>query len=234
MSKVLLNQSTVEYGKTNLQFLTDLRKKISFTEARNSATPSLGVVGAKKRQPIFYLDSNIMIDVLMERNPKSTLLINMIEQKSWKCFTSAFAFMEMIDAKQDHEFAKTRFQAKDDYSKICRDRYCRDMPLPDLRSTEFDFQNFYRQYPFICPVSLDADGWDLALHIASSSNIFAPDVIHLAAAWMCGCDLLITHDQPFINASKKLLAHESISCFAVCSPEETKKMAHELDFEVTI
>ena len=164
----------------------------------------------------------------------SIKLVQIIDQNEWKCVTSAFAFMEMIDTEQDYAYAKARYQAKDDYVQICRGRHSRTMALSDLQSTEFTFHDFYQQYPFICPVSLDATGWDLALHIASSTNIFAPDAIHLATAWMCSCNLLISNDSSFVSESKRILDRENVSCFAVCSADTAEKTMHDMGFEVTM
>lgn len=234
LAKALLDQSA-EFGGTDLQFLTSSRDCISFASARDGVAPPPVLDSAKRTlQPVFYLDTNIMVDVLKERNVSSIKLVQIINKNRWKCVTSAFAFMEMVDTIQDYAYAKARYQAKDDYVQICRGRHCRTMPLSDLQSIEFIFHDFYQQYPFICPVSLDATGWDLALHITSSTNIFAPDAIHLATAWMCRCDLLISNDSPFVSESKKLLGHENVSDFAVCPADMAEKTMREMGFEVAM
>ena len=235
MTKPVLDQSATEFDKTNLNFLTDFRKSISFIGARASMAQRPKANGDNKtRPPTFYLDTNIMVDASKSRNPKSISLISAIDKNEWKCVASAFAFMEMIDIEQDTEFVKIKHRDGVDYSRICRDRYCRDMSLPDLQNAESTFSSFHQQYPFIRPASLNENGWDLALHITSSSNIFAPDAIHLATAWMHGCDLLITNDAHFVKESKKLLSHENVSCFAVCTAEMAEVTMQELGFEVTM
>lgn len=108
------------------------------------------------------------------------------------------------------------------------------MPLSSLQNAESAFINFHQQYPFIRPASLNEMGWDLALHITSSSNIFAPDAIHLATAWIYGCDLLVTNDSPFIKGSKELLEREDVSCFAVCTAETFESALQEMGFKVTV
>lgn len=234
LAKALFDQSA-EFGKIDLQFLTSSRSSISFASARASVALSQTVDSANKMpHPVFYLDTNIMVDVLKERKVSSIKLVQLIDQNKWKCVTSAFAFMEMIDTEQDYAYAKARYQAKDDYVQICRGRHSRTMTLSDLQSTEFAFHDFYQQYPFICPVSLDATGWDLALHIASSTNIFAPDAIHLATAWMCSCNLLISNDSSFVSESKRLLDRENVSRFSVCPADKAAKTIHDMGFEVTI
>lgn len=227
--KVLLDQSN-KFGNIKPRFLTNSRNDISLS----SMALSPAIHDDKTRQPVFYLDTNIMVDTFKHRNVSSVRLVHMIDQNKWKCVTSAFAFMEMIDTEQDYAYAKARYQAKEDYVQICRGRHCRTMSLSDLRNTELTFRSFYEQYPFICPVSLDATGWDLALHIASSTNIFAPDAIHLATAWMCGCDLLISNDSFFVSESKKLLDHENVSRFAVCPADKAKRTMQKMGFEVVM
>ena len=123
MTKTVLDRSTIKLGSINLNFLTNLRNDVSFNNTQTNRTQQ-----PNRRQPIFYVDTNIMMDANKERNLHSISLINIIDKHKWECITSAFAFMEMIDIEQDDEFVKTEHRAGVDYSKICRNRYCRNMP----------------------------------------------------------------------------------------------------------
>lgn len=235
IAKTILDPSTTKFGSINLNFLTNSRNNISFNSVRTNRAQQPKVSNSKNtRQPIFYVDTNIMMDASKNRNADSISLISIIDKNKWECITSAFAFMEMIDIEQDDEFVKTQHRAGADYSKICRSRYCRNMTLPSLQNAESTFISFHQQYPFIRPASLDERGWDLALHITSSSNIFAPDAIHLATAWIYGCDLLVTNDSSFIKGSKELLKRENVSCFDVCTAKIFESTLQKIGFEVTI
>lgn len=229
-TKTVLDQDT-RSDHLNLNFLNELRGKISFQKTNKKL--SFQINNTKNRHPVLYLDTNVMIDIHKNRNVSSAMLIKMIDDKKWNCFTSAFAFMEMIDIEQEDEFVRFSRGKGTDYSKICRERYSRTMPLSNLQDAETKFKNFFEKYPFIRLVSMNSEGWDLALHITSSSSIFAPDAIHLATAWMSDCDLLITNDAHFVKESAKMLTQEGASdCFIVCNADDAVKKMNDVGFKV--
>ena len=221
----------------NLKFLTDSRPEISFTKISRANTrqqPEPDGVEEKKH-PAFYLDTNVMMDVHRERNTSSAVLLNSIDNNGWACFASMLAFMEMIDNEQDEEYVRAMREDRMEYSKICRKRHQRELPPECLKEAEDGIKGFFTQYPFILPVSLNDKGWDLALHIASSSTIFAPDAVHLAAAWTSGCDLLVTNDSYFVKQSTELLKSESVSDrLGVCPVEDVEKKIYDMGFKVII
>ena len=229
--KTVLDQDT-RSNYLNLNFLNDMRREISFQKTNKKLSFQINNT-KKNRHPALYLDTNVMIDIHKNRNISSTMLIKMIDDKEWICFTSAFAFMEMIDIEQDDEFVRLSRGKGTDYSKICRERYNRTMPLSNLQDAETKFKNFFEKYPFIHPVAMNNKGWDLALHITSSSSIFAPDAIHLATAWISDCDLLITNDTHFAKESTELLKQEDVSNrFAVCKAKDAVKKMNSMGFKV--
>jgi predicted nucleic acid-binding protein len=83
---------------------------------------------------------------------------------------------------------------------------------------------FAESYPFVEFFSLEKAGWDRALELKATTNISAPDCIHVATAIEAGCDVLITLDaflkkeaEPFINS---------------CSPEQANKTLQKLGFSI--
>ena len=103
----------------------------------------------------------------------------------------------MIGYEQEDAFVAEKRKERIDYSTICRSRNQMDLTKEQLEEAGDEFRLVRGRYPFIQSVSLTEDGWNLALHIAEKSNIFAPDAIHLAAAWQCKSNILLTADDHF-------------------------------------
>lgn len=181
--------------------------------------------------PIFYLDTNVIRDNLNSRNHHSIVWVERIRKENWKCFTAVFAYMELLDLEQDDKFVFHKREEGIEYNTICRDRHQKDLTFEDLNMIGDKFRDIFVKYPFIQPVALSEDGWNLAIHIASTSNVFAPDVIHLAAAWTSNCNLLITSDSHFIKQAKQLLQKEKVwDQLRICAPNEIQKSLTELGF----
>jgi len=181
--------------------------------------------------PSIYLDTNVIRDVDHNRKKESIIWVEQIREKKWNCYTSVFAFMEMLDNDQEDKFV---FKMREDgleYNTICRKRNEKDLTFSELDDINHKFQNVFVKYPFVKPVTLSNSGWDLALHIAATSNIFSPDIIHLSTAWESKCDLIMTSDQHFIKHATNLLKRESVwDQLRICSPENVKQTLSDLKF----
>lgn len=185
--------------------------------------------------PTFYLDTNVIRDVTNDRQKESIILVRRIRDNKWKCYTSIFTFMEMVDAEQEELFVSEKRNDGMEYSTICRQRNQIKLSNEALREVEVRFKWIFTEYPFIKPISLSDKGWDLALHIASNSTIFAPDIIHLAAAWESDAHILVTSDTHFIKHGNAILKSEGLEDkLAICSPTDVSKTLTRLGFRVKI
>jgi predicted nucleic acid-binding protein len=183
------------------------------------------------KTPIIYLDTNFLRDVSHKRNTKSIMWMEQIRNKKWTCLTSTFGMMELLDNEQDDTFLTTSLSKRKEFNEIFRTRFNRELEGAEFEQVRKTINNFLMTYPHIKFVNIDNEGWKLALEISSNSNIFAPDAIHLAAAWTNDADLLITSDKHFLSESKKLLEKEKKwSKMRVSSPEKVKDELKGLKF----
>ena len=160
--------------------------------------------------PIFYVDTNIIRDVMRRRPTKSAYWLERIRENKWKCCTSIYGLMELLDVEQDHAFVQKRLAHNQDFDKIFREKYRRDLSPSDFQDVKQEIDSFLTEKRFIDFVTLSDDGWKLAMHIAANSNVFAPDAIHLASAWQNGVDILLTNDGHMVLEGNKILKMDKV------------------------
>ncbi len=179
--------------------------------------------------PIFYIDTNIVRDNTNNRNHNSIYWVERIRKRSWKCYTSIFTFMEMLDIEQADSFVSKKRSEGLEYNTICRQRSQIELPAETMKNIKDKFLELFVKYPFIKPVSLTSEGWDLALHIATKTSIFAPDIIHLAAAWEANASVLITSDKHFLKHGNAILKNEGVSDkLQLCEPSNIEKTLEKM------
>ena len=176
-------------------------------------------------EPIIYLDTNVIRDDTQNRRKSSVHLIAKIRNKELECYTSIFAWMEMIDSAQEEEFVREKHKEGMEYNTICRKRNQIDLSKETLEYVSEKFKDILCNYRFIKPLSLSAEGWDLALHTASNSTISAPDTIHIATAWLSGANLMFTSDEHFKKHGNEILEHEGVSDkLKIYKPDQAQKI----------
>ena len=105
-----------------------------------------------------------------------------------------------------------------------RKRYDRDLSKDALKSTYKKIQNkFSIPYKFMKFYNLTEDGWSSAFSICATTNISAPDSIHLATAKEAECDLLVTSDRFFCK--------NAIDFIPSCLPEKFEATLVDLGFK---
>ena len=183
--------------------------------------------------PVFYLDTNVILDDAKNRRIASIKWVQKIKENNWGCFTSVLGFMEMIDYEQEDAFVAEKRKERIEYSTICRSRNQMDLTKEQLEEVGDDFRLVRGRYPFIQSVSLTEDGWNLALHIAEKSNIFAPDAIHLAAAWQCKSNILLTADDHFKKYGNIVLEDNGLDKeLRIYNPGNAENALADMGFEV--
>ena len=179
--------------------------------------------------PNVYIDTNICRDCIRRRNKDSIHLMEIIRDKKWGCTTSIFTIMELVDVEKDDIFFTKKITRGWEINHILRQRYDKDLNREDFDEVTKRIRNFFENYNFIELVTLTNEGWDLALDISSHSNLFAPDVIHLATAWQAKCNVIITSDEQFLKESKKILKRRRVwRKLRICKPNQIKETLKEL------
>ncbi|MBI1885102.1 MAG: PIN domain-containing protein [Chloroflexi bacterium] len=149
------------------------------------------------------MDTNVILDAVDNRWRPSRDLMARIRSEGWKCSTSRFTFLEMLEVKQEDRFMRNRLDEGLTLSEIVRQRGNRRWGRLALRRGELDaiYEQLYEaveaEYPFITFQQPQTGLWDQAEEYCAATNIGAVDSIHLATAVGVGCDVLATRDQDF-------------------------------------
>ena len=193
----------------------------------------------EKSIPNIYIDTNICRDCIKGRDKETIHLMGLIRDNKWKCFTSVFTAMEFTDTEKDAIFFNKKIRLGWDINKILRLRQQKDISREDLKEAENVVKSFFDEYKFIEFVNIEDvnleenEAWNLALKISSSSNLSAPDVIHLVTAWQSKCDIIITSDEFFIKEGNEILKKEKVwNKLRVCKPEDVKNTLSKLGFKI--
>ena len=157
-----------------------------------------------------YLDANVLIDILRKgRHPESVEFFEKALANRWLCTSSTFARMEALDIEQKNKWIQQRIRAGEHPDRLLRRLGERALRPRTLRKLETQFYSAFLKGsdPLVQWHRLDTEGWDLATELALTTNIAAPDCIHVATALRAGCDVLVTWDQPLQKmASQKHIA----------------------------
>lgn len=175
-----------------------------------------------RTKPSIYIDTNICRDFIRgERGTETIQTLGLIRDRRYGCFTSVFTAMELTDTEKDSIFFHKKMRKGWDINKIIRARHQKDLNPGDLKDAEDAVKGFFKENSFIKFANLvDEKEWDLALKISSTSNLFAPDVIHLVTAWTSKCSVLLTSDEFFIKEGNEILEKEGVwDKLRICKPK---------------
>ena len=175
--------------------------------------------------PHIYLDTPILIDVLRDRRTASLVLLETARQKTWRVSTSQFAVMELLDVEQDDRFFVLEVGKQRTVASVLRDRYRRKLPEDQREAIERKVKDFLNvRYPFIQYFHLTSEGFNRASGLCASTNISAPDCLHLATALEARCDVLVTTDDHFLEEAEEYMH--------ACKPDRIQDELAEMGFEI--
>ena len=144
----------------------------------------------------FYLDASVLVDIVRpETRPESRDLLEMALAKGWRCTSSVFARMEALDTQQTKEWLRRGIEAGQDPKSLVRGMSERSLPRESLVVVTNEFHAGLAQvHYFVRWRRLDRRGWEEATRLATTTNTWAPDCIHVATALRAGCNVLVTSD----------------------------------------
>ncbi len=132
----------------------------------------------------FYVDTNIALDYITRRNPEAVAILDSLKEKGAVIVSSSFLVMEAADFKKEAiYFVQKAIDEKWEIKKITRQCYEKDLREGDFYNVSDWIDDLRKKlklklYDFL----VDTDTWELAQSISQSSNLAAPDVIHLSSA----------------------------------------------------
>jgi len=179
--------------------------------------------------PHLYLDTNIILDVLRDRRRQGELvslkLLEHAKREKWFISTSPFTLMEILDVEQDDMFFQIKVSEGYTVADVLRIRRQRDLSKQQLDRISRRMDDKLRiAYAYIDYWELDPKGFDHAVELARTTNISAPDCLHLATALEAGCDLFVTTDEFLAKEAKEYL-HTSL-------PENVETELRNLGFNM--
>lgn len=161
--------------------------------------------------PILYFDTNVYLDIVDDREPKSLKLYQYISQDDWQCVTSIFARVETLEVKQFHAFKDEKKKVGWSTKRIEKERHKRDLSPKVLGniSRSVTIRTKLKCKGFKIYSCLLEDGWELAEDIKRKTNLTDKDSIHLAEAMAIACDLFVSRDESLIDVAKKFIWAET-------------------------
>ena len=163
----------------------------------------------KEPNPRLYLDTNILISYIHEREEASVNLVNRIRFKKWECVTSSFTALEIYDIEQLEAWAQDRRMKHWMFDRIMRNYSRRrgnklgltGQQLSSVHTTIHDA--FISLKDCIHFILLNDTISTAAEQYCATTNIGATDALHLATAWYTAWDILVTNDDDFLGIVKR-------------------------------
>ena len=155
-------------------------------------------------EPILYLDTNIILDVLHGRWPASKRLFERIKSEHWECITSRFTMLELVDTEHEECFIENKKAEGYPLSRVrtflgTRHQKAHALPKRDLEKIhaflDSHSEDVFAYIDFRYPVANSF--WDKAEDYCNSTEIAVADAMHLALAKESGCNILVTRDSDF-------------------------------------
>jgi predicted nucleic acid-binding protein len=184
----------------------------------------------------FYIDTNIALDYITGRNLEAISVLDSLKAMGATIVSSSFLVMEAADFRKDSiYFSQKMTKGNWEIRKIIRQSYKKDLNEGDFDGVsdwveELTGKLELELYDFL----VNTDTWELAQYISQSSNLAAPDVIHLSSAIIVAqsgidrgivlqCKILISNDGFLKKEAKKIKQQLNISYPEILTLSEVKK-----------
>jgi len=150
----------------------------------------------------FFLDSNVILDVIERRKNESIMLLEYIREAKLFCCTSSFAHAELVDIEQEFTHITNMLGKRFTLNEILRARKQKRLILEQRENAIDRVKDFFKQYR-IETWELDEKGWSTVIEVLRDLNVKAPDSIHVATALESGCTFFVTNDEELGKEVKK-------------------------------
>lgn len=160
------------------------------------------------RKPVIYLDTNVILDHIRQRNTDSVMLIESIKKRKIKAWTSYYTLFEITEKQKEDTWIWKRFKHKESLDDILRTRYPMKLNKMEMRDVYDEIQSkFWKDYieKDVIVVNLPRDeDWDNILDLITWHNISIGDAFHVQAAQQTSCDIFVTRDSRLADEIKTL------------------------------
>lgn len=192
----------------------------------------------KNKKEAFYIDTNIALNYITGRNKETIYVIDKLKEMKSIIISSSFLVMEAADFKKDSIYITHKaIDEKWEIRRIIRDSYQKDLKTEDFYNISFWIEELksklkIKLYDFL----IDTDTWELAQYVSQSSNLSAPDSIHLSSAIIVAqsgieiqkdvtvpCQIFITNDEFLKREAEKIKKELELSYPDILTISELNK-----------
>jgi predicted nucleic acid-binding protein len=178
------------------------------------------------RKPVIYLDTNVILDHLRQRNTDSMMLIETIKKRKINTWTSYYTLFEITEKQKEDTWVWKRVKNKESLDDILRTRYPMKLNKDEMRSVYDNIQSkFWDDYidKDVIKINLPRDDdWDKILDLITWHNISIGDAFHLQAAIQTSCDIFVTRDSQLANEIKAIEKDNQVNLI-VTEPNNIEK-----------
>lgn len=158
-----------------------------------------------------YVDTCVLQGALSRRNDDDVVFVKSLKKKNWKVYTSTHSLMELYEIAKDRKFLfNLVYDRWIDVNSFLRLRSRKNLNADELDKIVKDLANFFTTNDFIEFMDITTEVWIDIKDIVEKSNLHSSDAMHLALARALGCNVLVTHDQFFIEEGNRLLQEAGI------------------------
>jgi len=179
----------------------------------------------------FYLDTNILRDIVANRNRNSVIFFELAKIANVQLTSSIYAVMEFIDIRKDEMFFEDKVNVRGwDISRFLRERYKKQFLSHDIQKLDEYHSHIAKimEEGNLSFLDLVSDGWMLAMQICVHSCLTSDDSLHLATLLSAQCDYLVTNDSDFIKEAKALIAQTDQSAIECCTSDRALEIVREI------
>lgn len=157
----------------------------------------------RRKKPRPYVDTNVILDYIRNRNHDSVLLLETIKRKKIRCWTSYYTILELMDREQENKWIWKRVQTGITLDDFLRHRYPRKLSEAELHDVYNEVEDKFLK-PFVDTDIFNVmvpfeESWDLVLKLLQRSNFSIGDAFHVDAALGSGCNIFITNDSGLVR-----------------------------------
>ncbi len=168
----------------------------------------------RRLRPILYLDTNIILDYIRNRNSDSVALLEIIRKRRLKSWTSYYALLELTDKELENKWIWKRIQKGETFEDVLRTRYPRKLLRDEMRAVYDEiiekFMEDFLESDIIFLNIPNSDDWDSILDLMFQTNISVGDAIHVIAALSSNCNVFVTRDSHLREVIKEIKPKDSL------------------------
>lgn len=158
------------------------------------------------RQPVAYLDANVLLDVVRGRRQASRDLLTGAPRAGWTLRSSTFALIELTKREQQARFLLPKLRRGESIDDLLRASREPHLTPAERSAVQQNIDGrLRRELRTVEWFDLDEGGWQAAFDFALENDISAPDAIHVAVASSTDCDFIVTNDSNLLTSSASVI-----------------------------